>query len=268
MIYFIFLFLIYNSLLSKDGNFNKIEKNEFKQILDSLHLNGSILVFDSKENTYYSNDFDWSGTKFIPASTFKIPNSIIGLESGVITDTTIFKWDLKPRSFKIWEQDLNLKQAFQYSCVPCYQENARNIGNQRMKEYLQKLQYPGMVFDVKTLDKFWLEGESKISQFEQIDFLRRFYFNELPISQKTKNIINEILLIEEGEEYSFYGKTGWAIRVKEDVGWFVGYNEIKDNVIFYAINVKPLATINMEKFSKSRIEAAKKSLRALGIPCY
>ena len=161
---------------------NKIEKPEFGIILDSFKIEGSILIFDNNDSTYYSNNFDWAKEGYLPASTFKIPNSIIAIETGIIeNDTTIIKWNGEKRRLKIWEKDLTFKEAFQVSCVPCYQEIAEKIGLERMKYYLNKFEYKEMIFDSLTLNKFWLEGNSKISQLGQIEFLRRFYFSKLPV---------------------------------------------------------------------------------------
>ena len=98
----------------------RITKPEFQSILDSADIQGAILIFDSEANEYYSNDFTWSEKGQLPASTFKIPNSMIALETGVVkNDSTLFKWDGAQRAFKIWEQDLLFRDAFKYSCVPC-----------------------------------------------------------------------------------------------------------------------------------------------------
>jgi beta-lactamase class D len=124
----------------KNKNTHEVLKPEFGKILDSLKVKGAVLIYDVKNNTYYSNDFAWAKTGIIPASTFKIPNSIIALETGIIqNDSVIFKWNGEKRNFKKWEQDLTFKKAFQVSCVPCYQEIARKVGVKRMKTYLKKL---------------------------------------------------------------------------------------------------------------------------------
>lgn len=139
---------------------------EFQTIIDSAKLKGSLLIYDLKEDTYYSNNFQWAKKGYLPASTFKIANSIIALETKVVeNDSTLFKWNGEERRLTIWEQDLILKEAFYYSCVPCYQEIARNIGTKRMLEYLNKLEYGDIKVDSNTIDMFWLAGESKINQF-------------------------------------------------------------------------------------------------------
>lgn len=156
----IFLFVCCNTTTNK--NIIETEISDFDKILDSFQVNGSILIYDNDKNTFYSNDFDWAKNGKLPASTFKIPNSIIAVELGIIeNDTTILKWNGEQRKMDIWEKDLSFKDAFRISCVPCYQEIARKIGTIKMKEYLEKFEYKNMIFDSLTIDNFWLEGNSK-----------------------------------------------------------------------------------------------------------
>lgn len=244
----------------------KIRYSAFDSVLADFKLEGSILLYDPVINTYFSNDFKWSETKHLPASTYKIPNSIIALETGVIeSDSTIIKWDGKPRKLKIWEQDLMFSNAFRISCVPCYQEIARRVGFDRMTAYLNKLAYPGMVFDESTIDKFWLEGESKISQFQQIEFLERFYNSQLPISKKTYAIVKEIMLFEKTDQYALSGKTGWGIRGEDNNGWYVGFIETGGKVYYFATNVNPSKGFNLDNFTTARIEVTKEALRNFGL---
>ncbi len=202
----------------------------------------------------------------MPASTFKIPNSIIALETGVIgDDTTVIKWDGQPRRLAVWEQDLQFKDAFRVSCVPCYQEIARKIGTERMNSWLSKLNYPGMIVSDSTIDRFWLEGTSKISQMQQVDFLERFYFSKLPISERTTNIMKQIMQVEKTDAYTLSGKTGWGIRDGKNNAWYVGYLETKGNVYFFATNVIPLPGFDLDNFTTARIEVTKAALREMGL---
>lgn len=245
---------------------NEIAKPEFQIILDSVNVEGSILLYDLQEDKYYSNDFEWAENGNLPASTFKITNSIIALETQVVeNDSTIFKWNGEKRRMSVWEQDLIFIDAFHYSCVPCYQEIAKNIGAKKMNEYLDKLDYGNMKVDSTNIDLFWLEGESQISQFQQIDFLKRFYQSELPISQGTEMIMKRMMVIEENDEYKLSGKTGWSIRNGNNNGWFVGYIESQNKVYFFATNVEPEEQFNMNMFSMIRKNVTYNALEEMKI---
>lgn len=244
----------------------EIVVSEFQTLIDSSDVKGSILIYDLKDDKYYSNNFNWAKKGNLPASTYKITNSIIALETGVVqSDSTLFKWNGEERRLKIWEQDLIFKDAFHYSCVPCYQEVARKIGVNRMNKYLDKFDYGKMKVDSTNIDLFWLEGESQINQYQQIEFLKRFYNSELPISQRTETIMKRMIVIEEDETYKLSGKTGWSIRDGNNNGWFVGFVEIKENTYFFATNIEPNQRFNMDMFPMIRKELTFKALKQLNI---
>lgn len=237
----------------------------FQTILDAANVTGAILIFDDNANAFLSNNFDWAKTGRLPASTFKITNSMIGLETGVVKDTTVFKWDRTPQRLPAWEKDLLLREAFHASCVPCYQQVARGIGADRMNEWLKKLDYGKMEVDSNSIDLFWLVGESKISQFQQIDFLKRLYYDKLPISEKTSKYMKEMIVMEANDRYKLSGKTGWAIRDGHNNGWFVGYLEQENKVYFFATNIDPKEDFDMSLFPKIRNEITMSAFESLGL---
>jgi len=239
---------------------------EFQTIIDSAHVHGSILMYDLTNNTYYSNDFELSKKGHLPASTFKITNSIIALETGVVeNDSTLFKWNGVKRRLKNWEQDLIFKDAFHYSCVPCYQEVATKIGAKEMNTYLDKLQYGNMDVDSTNIDMFWLAGASQINQFQQIDFLKRFYKSQLPISKRTEKIMKRMMVITKNDAYTLSGKTGWSIRNGINNGWFVGYIETRNKTYFFATNLEPKEKFDMELFPAVRKEVTNRAFKQLKI---
>lgn len=232
---------------------NEIIVPEFQTILNTAKITGAILLYDLQKDIYYSNDFKWSKKGQLPAYTFKIPNSIIALETGVVeNDSTLFEWDGEPRALENWNQDLILKDAFHFSCVPCYQEVARKIGSKRMIEYVKKLNYGEIKVDILTIENFWLQGDSKINLFQQINFLKRLYQSELHITKRTEKIVKRMMVRQENKQYKISGKTGWSINNGENNGWFVGYIQTKNNVYFFATNVEPLAEFNMAMFPMIR----------------
>lgn len=244
----------------------RITTSAFQTILDSADVTGAILIFDAEADRYYSNDFAWCEKGQLPASTFKIPNSIIALETGVVeNDSLLFKWDGKKRAFKMWEKDLFFRDAFKYSCVPCYQEVARKIGVDRMRAYLAKLDYGNIQVDSSNLDLFWLTGTSTITPFQEIDFLKRFYQSNLPISKRTEKLVKSIMILRENEAYTLSGKTGWTMDDDKNNGWFVGFVETKNKVYYFATNVEPNATFDMALFPKIRKEVTDQALQEMNI---
>lgn len=222
---------------------SKVTRSELQLILDAAKVEGVILIYDKQTDTYYSNDFQESLTGVLPASTFKIPHSIIGLELGLLQDEqTVFKWDGKSRRFSIWEKDLSLKAAFQNSCVPCYQSLAKRIGTQKMAAYVSKLKFGEMDINEANIDSFWLAGQSKISPLQQIDFLMRLYEGRLPIAETTRETVKAIMKVGKlNNRHVLSAKTGLAVSDGEqDIGWFVGYVEKTGNPLYFATKISPI----------------------------
>jgi len=242
-----------------------IYREDFQALLDSTNSVGSILIYNPQIDSYYSNDFERAEMGFIPASTFKIPNSLIGLDTGTISMSTIFNWDGEPKWLSSWEKDHDLKSAFEVSCVWCYQELARRIGPDLMRSELDNIAYHGMVFDSTSIDTFWLEGESKISQKSQIAFLQGLYQKELDIKASTYESMRDLMLFEEKPDYSIRAKTGMsADDGGGGVGWFVGFVERGDSVAYFATNLSYEGEADMSTFPRSRIDLSKGALGLLG----
>lgn len=183
--------------------------------------------------------------RFLPASTFKIPNSLIALETGVASGSQhTIKFDSakhrRPGGFwaKAWSQDHTLRSAINNSVVWYYQELAREIGPERMKQYLSRFDYGNQNME-GGIDRFWLDGGLRISPDEQVQFLRRIYYGELGLSKQTTQVIKDILLLEETPAYRLSGKTGTAdVTPTRELAWLVGYVERNGNIWFYALNVE------------------------------
>ena len=180
---------------------------------------------------YNSAQYD-SG--FIPASTFKICNSLIALETGVAPDENlVIPWDSVRRQVPAWNQDQDMKEAIKNSTVWYYQVIARRIGSERMAAWIKNSNYGNQ--DISGgIDKFWLMGELRITPHQQIDFLVRLYKDELPLSKRSMDIVKTIMINEKNDSYTLYAKTGWSMAGTTDIGWWVGYIEKGDAVYFFA----------------------------------
>jgi len=243
----------------------QVVKSEFQFIIDSCNVEGSVLIYDLNKDVYYSNNFERAKMGHLPASTFKITNSIIALETGIVkNDSTLLKWDGKKRWMKKWEQDLILRDAFHFSCVPCYQDIARSIGVERMNAYLAKMKYGSMKVDTSNLDMFWLEGDSRINQFQQIDFLKSFYQSKLPISERTEKIMKRMFVADHTDQYKLSEKTGLSNTNGIYNGWYVGYIEFKSDTYFFATNIEPQKEFDFDKFVAKRKEITLKALKQMG----
>lgn len=234
-----------------------IEHPEFKQLFDSCNVKGSIFIKKAGSDTiicYNKGDYH-RGT--LPASTFKICNSLIGLETGVIPDENyVIPWDSVQRSFPAWNRDHNLASAIKYSVVPYYQELARRVGAARMQAWMNRAGYGNKNIG-GGIDRFWLSGSLRISPAQQIQFLEKLYFKRLPFSTRSMDIVKKIIINGRTADYTLSAKTGWATTKTTDIGWWVGYIEMKEGTYFFALRIHSPVGLN-ENFIASRTAISRK----------
>ena len=213
-------------------------RNDFARHFENAGTPGSILLYDANNDRYIGYDSVRCNTRFCPASTFKIFNSLVALETGVVKDeSTHIPWDSVNRSIDAWNQDHTLRSAIKHSVVWFYQELARRIGQDRMQAYLDSAEYGNRTIGGK-INEFWLDGSLRISQREQIEFLKKLHRNDLPFSQRTIDIVKDIMTLEKTDQWTYRGKTGWALRDSVSVGWFVGYLEQGEDTWFFATSIE------------------------------
>jgi beta-lactamase class D len=203
---------------------------------DAARVTGTIAVYDSQTGVLGCSDIERCSHAVTPASTFKIPHSMIALETGVVEGPdTLLPWDKQRYWVEAWNQDLTFRDAFRVSCVPCYRAIARKVGEHQEREWVAKLGY-GNRDTSGGVDKFWLSGGLRITPLEQIDFLRRFDGNQLAISDRTADIVRDIMTLDVTEKYVLRGKTGSAgpPDEPEEAYWLVGWVELGERRVFYA----------------------------------
>ena len=132
-----------------------------------------------------------------------------------------------------------------------------------MSKHLNEIDYGNMKVDSLNIDSFWLIGESRINQFQQIDFLKRFYNSELPISKRTETIMKRMMVIEHNSIYKLSGKTGWSIKNGNNNGWFIGYIETQNKTYFFASNIEPKKQFDMTKFPMIRKDVTLKAFKQM-----
>ena len=231
---------------------------------------GTIVVCGMNSNSRRIYNVERSKVRFSPFSTFKIPNSIIALETGIISDIdNIYKWDSQKYPLEDgwpdeWSGEHTMRTAFKFSVVPFFRNIAFQIGNKKMRDFVEKFEYGNM--DISSgIDTFWLNGSLKISAEEQVEFLQKFYNGELDIAPASMDAIKDILVRERAADYSLSGKTGGGPIDGERgsaLGWYVGYVEKETDDYFFAMNIEGRSFADIQA---PRIEITKNILRKLKI---
>jgi len=218
------------------------------QEIDKALLQGydaALAIYNRATGETVNIDPERSSQRLAPCSTFKIYNTLIGLELGLIkgADELWYKWDGVKRDIEGWNQDLTLREAFRVSAVPAYQILAREIGEARMNEYLEKIGYGSQ--DISAgIDIFWLPRPDitsiKISADEQAALLNSLLDAKLPFSEKNIAILRDIMRVEKTDKGTLYGKTGSGAGPdgKWNLGWFVGFLESGGTTYVFVCNIQ------------------------------
>ncbi|UQZ90912.1 class D beta-lactamase [Deltaproteobacteria bacterium Smac51] len=235
---------------------------EVAAVFQSAGVNGTFVLYDRQSGTFTGYNQTRANTGYLPASTFKIVNALIGLDVGVVKDvneTIPFTGD--DRGNKAWAKDMGLGEAIKVSNVPIFQELARRTGLERMQAELIMIGY-GNNETGNVVDTFWLEGPLRISAAEQTFFLDRLACQALPLRNDVQEQVREILFMEESGNAKIFAKTGLSMRTSPGTGWWVGWVELEDQIYPFAVNmdIKDFKTEGAK-----RIELGLASLKVLGI---
>lgn len=225
-------------------------------------VDGTFVVLNERSGEWRGFNRPRAEQRFSPASTFKIPNSLIALSLGVVTsvDEVIpYTGDSNPL-MREWLEPMGLRRAIKVSNVPIYQELARRIGLERMRAAVKRLNYGnGQIgTDVTT---FWLRGPLAISAVEQTRFLSRLAHQSLPFPRSAQQTVAEITQVDSGPGWSLHAKTGWQNAPAAGVGWWVGWVRRGDQVTPFALNIAMAGAADAPK----REQLGRASLRVLGI---
>ena len=240
---------LYAEEIRTDGRISEL----FKQ----SGVQGTFVVYAPHSNQYIVHSPQRAKQRFVPASTFKVAHSLIGLSVRAVKDVEeVLPYGGKPQPLEVWERDMGLREAIKLSNVPIYQELARRIGLEQMRDHIQRLRYGNYQIG-SVVDTFWLVGPLKISAIEQTQFLAKLAQSELGYSESIQASVKDIIRLDQRANFTLYGKTGWS----QGVGWWVGWVEKADRIYSFAINIDMTQIQDAPK----RVKVGKESLKILGL---
>ncbi|HNR18130.1 MAG TPA: penicillin-binding transpeptidase domain-containing protein [Chitinophagaceae bacterium] len=265
-----FYFLLLIAFLQSCSPNNVKQDKSLKKYFDDNKVEGCFALMDNASGKFTVHNLSrFRDSSYLPASTFKIVNSLIGLQTGKISsDSMIIKWDGVERRVADWNKDLNMYEAFRVSSVYYYQEVARRIGKDTMQLWLDSLKYGAKTDTEKVViktavDSFWLNNSLKITPDQQLGLVKRLYFDQLPFFKTYQEIVKRAMLFESNTNYRLGYKTGWGFTEKgHAIGWIVGWIEENNHPYFFVLNIEsPDKDYDMQTV---RIKMLKDILKQLG----
>lgn len=267
---FLFYSLFLMALLQACSPNNVKQDNSLKKYFTQNNVNGCFALMDNGTGKFtVYNLARYRDSSYLPASTFKIVNSLIGLQTGkIVNDSMVIKWDGIKRRVDDWNKDLTMYEAFRVSAVPYYQEVARRIGKDTMQLWLDSLKYGAKTDTQKIIinspvDTFWLDNSIKITPDQELGLVKQLYFDQLPFFKSYQEVVKRAMLFENNANYRLGYKTGWGFTEQDHaLGWITGWIEENNHPYFFVLNIEsPDKNFDM---SKVRINMLKEILKELG----
>lgn len=227
-------------LLSACTSNNVKQDKSLKKFFDANKVEGCFAIMDNASGKFTVHNLGrYRDSSYLPASTFKIVHSLIGLQTGkIINDSMVIKWDGVARSNAAWNKDLTMYEAFRVSSVPYYQEVARRIGKDTLQFWLDSLTY-GTRKIKGPVDSFWLNNTLKVTPDEQLGLVKRLYFDQLPFFKTYQQTVKAAMLMENNSNYRLGYKTGWGFKENGNaIGWVVGWIEENKHPYFFVLNIE------------------------------
>ncbi|HMU44722.1 MAG TPA: penicillin-binding transpeptidase domain-containing protein [Chitinophagaceae bacterium] len=249
---------------------NVKQDDSLKKYFDENKVEGCFALMDNATGKFTVYNLSrYRDSSYLPASTFKIVNSLIGLQTGkIVNDSMVIKWDGVQRRVPEWNKDLTMYEAFRVSAVPYYQEVARRIGKDTMQMWLDSLKYGARTDTDKVvirtaIDSFWLDNSVKMTPDQQLGLVKRLYFDQLPFFKTYQEMVKRAMLFEDNANYRLGYKTGWGSTENgHALGWVVGWIEENQHPYFFVLNIEsPDKDFNM---GNVRMKMLKDILKQLG----
>lgn len=244
----VFAFLLLNACSSS----NITNEDSLKKYFDENKVEGTFALYNNGQGNFTIYNLSrFKDSAYTPASTFKIVNSLIGLQTGkIVNGKMIINWDGIDRGMPQWNKDLSMEEAFKVSAVPYYQEVARRIGKPAMQMWLDSIGY-GTKKITSNVDTFWLDNSLKVKPDEQLGLVKKLYFEQLPFNKTTMSIVKKVMIQENNSNYTLAYKTGWGIKENgKSIGWVVGWVEENKHPSFFVLNLEGEKEIDMVNIRK------------------
>lgn len=229
LLFFSLFILLFSSCTVNNAKIN----NDLKKYFDSAHVDGSFSFLNNQvgDITVYNMDLDTQ--RLSPGTSFKILNTLIGVQTGKITnENSIIHTDSSV------DKNTTLKQAFNHSDGAFFQSLARKIGADTMKSWLNTISYGNKNIS-GAVDSFWLNNELKISPDEQLGLLSKIYFEQLPFQKYAQQMVESVMLQEDNTLYKLSYAAGAGVDEKNNAfGWSLGWIEENRHVYFFVTYIK------------------------------
>ena len=186
------------------------------KILDSAGVRGSFALMENASEQFIISDLSrYKDSTYAPLQTaFAIP-TLMALDKGFINHT--------PATWVSTDS------------ISYYQALMEKIGRADILKSMDSIHY-GKGIVGTDLRSFWKDGSLRITPDEQLGFIKKLYFNELPFQKRSQDIYKKMIVKEDNASYRLsyiQGTDNNAIPTE----WFVGFIEENKHPYFFVMQI-------------------------------
>ncbi len=201
----------------------------------------TFILLDARRNIELASLGPGIHRRVSPCSTFKIPLSLMGYDSGILLDETapVFPFQEGYSTYReSWKSSQTPQTWIQTSCVWYSQVLADLMGLQLLTQYISAFDYGNRDL-TGGLTAFWLTSTLEISPYEQALFLQKLVQRTLPISNRAFDMTCTLFKLHDlPNGWTLYGKTGYGTFPTDAIRWFVGWIERAERTYVFAYNLR------------------------------
>jgi beta-lactamase class D len=235
----VYLLLAIATLSNSCSTNNVTTHSDWASYFTTQQVKGCFMLYDNGHNHIDVYNLARSQQRFLPAATFEIMSSLVGLETGVIPDTnTLINWGVMPKQKDTGSRrDIMMGEAFRLSDVPYFQAVARRVGRVILQFWIDSVKYGNMEMS-KNIDSFWMDNSLKISPDEQLGLIKQLYFSKLPFHDRPQRLVRGVMLMDSTATYKLSYKTGQGLDSGRVVSWMAGWEEENKHPYFFVLNIE------------------------------
>ncbi|MEJ7911812.1 MAG: penicillin-binding transpeptidase domain-containing protein [Chitinophagaceae bacterium] len=242
---------------------NVTEEESVGKYFTEAGATGSLAVLDNGTGEFTIYNLDrYRDSAYLPAGTFTIVASLVGLQTGRISnDSMVIPWDGITRGQAACNGNASMYTAFRSSCTGWYRELARRIGKDTMQQWIDTLAYGTK--KIQVLDSFWLDNSLKVKPDEQLGLIKKLYFTSLPFHKINQDMVKKAMVREVNTNYTLSYQDGEGINERgNQVGWSVGYIEENKHPYFFVLSIETPGKQGMT--AETNLRVLKNALGGLG----
>lgn len=204
-------------------------------------VNGCAVFYNYNDSTYDFYNEEECNIRYSPNSTFKIVATLEGLKYSVVeSESSTMHYNGQKYPFESWEKNLNLKEAFQNSCVWYYRQLIDGVGQKNIGADLKKINYGNCDVSqwqgsgagpTEDTNGFWLGSSLEISPVEMVNVIADIFEGKTEYDANHISILKNIM---ESEVTGIYGKTGTG---RDNSAWYTGFYESNGDKIYFAVHL-------------------------------